>query len=176
MLLCLDVQYAPNAAVTACIGFHEWTDATSAIEFVSRSEAPPAPYEPGAFYRRELPHLIAAVTRVRERHVVRVVVVDGHVWLDAGKRGLGAHLYEALGGEVAVVGVAKQAFRDGDAIAITRGESARPLYITAVGIDVERAEAFVRAMHGAHRIPTLLARADRLARGLESPDPGKYIE
>ena len=66
---------------------------------------------------------------------------------------------------VSVIGVAKTSFHDNDAaIEVARGASARPLYVTAEGIDVTRAADDVRRMHGAHRIPTILKRVDRLAR------------
>ena len=47
---------------------------------------------------------------------------------------------------------------------MTRGESATPLFITAAGIAAETAAAHVVAMHGPFRIPTLIKRADTLAR------------
>ncbi|MFL5421116.1 MAG: endonuclease V, partial [Myxococcales bacterium] len=66
---------------------------------------------------------------------------------------------------IAVVGVAKSAFRGGEALPILRGTSRHSLFVTAVGMDAREAAQHVRAMHGAHRIPTLLKRADRLSRG-----------
>ena len=45
-----------------------------------------------------------------------------------------------------------------------RGASKKPLYVTAIGTPVKDAARDVRAMHGAFRVPTLLARADRLCR------------
>ena len=97
---------------------------------------------------------------------LHTVVVDGHVWLGANESrpGLGAHLYRALGASIAVVGVAKNSFAGNQAIAVLRGQSKRPLYVTAAGTDVADAADAVRAMHGAHRIPTLLHQVDRLAR------------
>jgi deoxyribonuclease V len=87
------------------------------------------------------------------------------VWLGAGRPGLGAHLYQALGRRTAVVGVAKRRFHGaGDAVPILRGTSQVPLFVTAVGIDLAEAAEGVRRMHGAHRIPTLLKRVDRLSR------------
>ena len=64
-----------------------------------------------------------------------------------------------------VVGVAKQAFADGVAKPVLRGASKQPLWVTAVGTDVNSACERVRAMHGEHRIPTLLRRVDALCRG-----------
>jgi deoxyribonuclease V len=65
-----------------------------------------------------------------------------------------------------VVGVAKTAFQGSTfATPVTRGTSARPVFVTARGMDVAEAARLVAAMHGPHRIPTLLGRVDRLARG-----------
>ncbi|MFL5454330.1 MAG: endonuclease V [Myxococcales bacterium] len=165
MLLCVDVHYEERAATAACVGFSDWSDADPAFDLVLRSEIVPEPYEAGLFYKREMPHLRRAIGRVRQEHSIDAVLVDAHVWLAEGKPGLGAHLYEALGGRIAVVGVAKSAFRGGEALPILRGTSRHPLFVTAAGMDAQEAAEHVRAMHGAHRIPTLLKRADRLSRG-----------
>jgi deoxyribonuclease V len=49
-------------------------------------------------------------------------------------------------------------------VPIVRGISRQPLFVTTIGTDVAAAAAAVLGMHGAHRIPTLLKRVDRLAR------------
>lgn len=95
---------------------------------------------------------------------VDVVVIDGYVWLATRRPGLGAHLFDALGRSTIVVGVAKTSFHDNDAAIEVARASTRPLYITAEGVDVRQAADDVRRMHGAHRIPTMLKRVDRLAR------------
>ena len=160
MIACLDVDYRATSVVAACVGFHAWTDAAAAREHVVRSDQPAAPYEPGKFFERELPYLRAALAAFAEP--IQLAIVDGYVWLDAGRPGLGAHLHAALG--IPVVGIAKTHFGSADAIAVTRGESATPLFITAAGIAAETAAAHVVAMHGPFRIPTLIKRADTLAR------------
>src|SRR5262249_41493557 len=100
------------------------------------------------------------------------IVIDGYVWLDGkGRRGLGAHLYEALDQSIPVIGVAKTRFAGAETFArqVIRGRSASPLWITAAGIGAAEAAGHIRAMHGEHRIPTLIGLADRLARsGLEA--------
>jgi deoxyinosine 3'endonuclease (endonuclease V) len=55
MLIAVDVQYAERAAVTAAVGFIDWSTPTSTVECVLRAEVTPERYEPGAFYKRELP-------------------------------------------------------------------------------------------------------------------------
>lgn len=123
-----------------------------------------AAYEPGAFYRRELPCLQAALAQLSVGGDA-VLVIDGYVFLDAdGRKGLGAHLHDATGR--AVVGVAKSPFKGSDfARAVVRGSAKRPLFVTAAGVDLGDAAAAVAAMHGKHRLPTLVLRADQLARG-----------
>ncbi len=162
MIVAVDVDYRDDAVVAACVGFDAWSDATTALEIVVRSDAPPAPYEPGRFYVRELPHIHAALMLLSAPP--DVIVVDGYVWLGPERPGLGAHLHAALGGVTPVVGVAKTAFAGAEAIEVLRGTSARPLFVTATGTDAKAAADAISAMHGAHRIPTLLGRVDHLAR------------
>jgi deoxyribonuclease V len=175
MLIAVDVQYAKLAVVTAAVGFLAWSDPTSTLECVVRTAVTANAYEPGAFYKRELPFLLEAIASVERRHPVETVVIDGHVWLRENQPGLGAHLYEALGARKAVVGVAKAAFAGGNAISVRRGGSARPLFVTAAGMDAHAAAQLVGRMHGPHRLPTLLKRADQLARERAAPDPTKAL-
>jgi deoxyribonuclease V len=64
-----------------------------------------------------------------------------------------------------VVGVAKRRFAGAtDAVPVYRGLSRTPLYVTAEGISAVEAAHRVASMQGPHRIPTLLKRADHLAR------------
>jgi deoxyribonuclease V len=166
MLACVDVDYRAGEAIAACVLFRLWGDGASADEKVERVTKV-EPYEPGQFYRRELPCLLAVLGRVREP--VEVVVVDGYVWLRDGQApGLGARLYEALGRSVPVIGVAKSRFLSAPAAAVTRGDSQRPLYVTAAGMDVAVAARHIQGMHGPFRVPTLLRRVDRLCREVPS--------
>jgi deoxyribonuclease V len=169
-LAIVDVGYGQPLARAACVVARGWADAEPARALVV--EVPDArAYAPGRFFERELPCLLAVLERVHER--LAAVIVDGYVVLDErGTPGLGGHLHAALGGAVAVVGVAKTAFRgSGFATPVERGTSARPLYVTAAGLEVEHAARLVASMHGAHRIPTLLRHADQLSRGLVAPPP-----
>ncbi|MBY0523033.1 MAG: endonuclease V [Gemmataceae bacterium] len=174
MIACVDVDYRDREALAACVLFHSWGAAVSTDEKVIRV-APIEPYEPGQFYRRELPCLLAVLDRVRA--AADAVVVDGYVWLrDEQTPGLGAHLFEALGRSIPVVGVAKTCYRSAAAIAVTRGSSRRPLYVTAVGMAVEEAARHVQIMHGQFRIPTQLKRVDRLCREAPFvPSPGAVL-
>jgi deoxyribonuclease V len=136
------------------------TFATVTEEHVARLSEVDA-YTPGMFFVRELPAILAVLAGTAD---LDLVVVDGYVDLDPeGRQGLGAHLRDHV--TAAVVGVAKTPFRAAThALAIHRGGSTRPLYVTAAGIDPVAAAAMVKAMAGAHRLPDALRRVDALAR------------
>ena len=165
-MICVDVDYRSDRVVAAAVGFHAWTDDAPAYERTKVSFEPPADYEPGSFYRRELPHLLAVLDDVPEPITAdTTIVIDGYVWLDAGAKGLGAHLHDAHPAHPTVVGVAKRPWRGGAAgSSVVRGDSKTPLYVTAIGMNLAVAAAAVVSMHGPFRTPTLLKRVDRLAR------------
>ena len=106
-IACLDVHYADPRAAAACVVLSSW-QASEPEECVVRTIDNVMPYEPGAFYRRELPCIEEVLKALR--HVPEILVVDGYVWLGQGKKGLGAYLFEARGSVGAVVGVAKTRF------------------------------------------------------------------
>jgi deoxyribonuclease V len=120
-----------------------------------------APYRPGAFFERELPCIRAVLAK--NHWPLAAIVVDGYVWLGE-QPGLGAHLFAALEEKVPVIGVAKNPFREAAAIEVVRGDSKKPLYVSAAGMAKEEAAACIRRMHGPHRLPTLLKEVDRLCR------------
>ncbi len=167
MIFALDVQYFRDPATglehgaVAAVGFATWSDPAPAQETTVRVPGVAA-YEPGAFFKRELPCLRAILTQIPT--APQVLVLDSYVDLEPGHPGLGRRLYDALDRQVPVIGVAKTRFRDAPAAEVFRGESRSPLYVTAAGTDLLEARNRVRWMHGEHRIPTLLKRVDRLAR------------
>ena len=71
-------------------------------------------------------------------------------WMHTGTPGLGGHLYDALGSEADIIGVAKTAYKGGaHAEKLLRGRSQTPLYITASGnISHREAARMVARMHG----------------------------
>jgi deoxyribonuclease V len=168
------VHYRKTHAIAACLLFRDWPDNAPCLEVTEQIQQPAA-YEPGRFYRRELPGLLSVIRRLRERPAV--VVIDGYVWLgDEFHPGLGSYLFEALGRTAAVIGVAKTFFQEGPAVrSIKRGASSRPLYVSAAGIDLNEAAKHVVELHGKFRIPTLLKKVDRLSRGLEQGIPKKSL-
>jgi len=164
--LALDVHYGGERPRGACIGFERREDERPTFVIVDTFAGPPEPYEPGSFRKRELPYLLRLVELARARSSdPGTVLIDGYCWLGPGRPGLGHHLFEALGGDWPVIGVAKTRFMDAPSVEVLRGGSRSPLFITADGLAAGDAAGFVRSMHGAHRIPTLLKWADRASRG-----------
>ena len=164
MIVCLDVQYASDSANAAAVLFAVWTDA-SAARVLTLTVAPIQPYESGAFYKRELPCLLAMLEIIPEP--LEAIVIDGYVYLDhQSQPGLGARLYAALGAQIPVIGVAKTEFAGAPSAAVLRGQSKRALFVSSIGIDFNTAANEIARMHGAHRLPTLLKAVDAAARGL----------
>jgi deoxyribonuclease V len=163
MILAVDVDYREDRPWVAGILFRDWGDAQPAAERVVECEMT-GDYRPGEFFRRELPCIERLLREIGQP--VDCIVVDGYVYLGSERRpGLGKHLFDALEQQIPVIGVAKTPFRDTpDSTAVFRGPSTRPLYVTAAGVADDLARQRIRAMHGEHRIPTLLQRVDRLCR------------
>jgi deoxyribonuclease V len=161
-----DVHYGTDEALAACVLVDRWDASAPATEWTCRV-APIAPYEPGAFFKRELPCLLEVLRRAPP---LEVVVIDGYVFLDdAGTKGLGAHLHEALGA-VPVIGLAKTAFKGSTfAHAVPRPGSVKPLFLTCIGLSTSTALEHVRQLHGPYRLPTLVKRVDALARAHAEP-------
>lgn len=117
----VDAHYQGRGGVAACVVAHRWTDALPSDERVVTVPAV-LPCRPGAFFERELPCILRALSLVRGKF--SAVVVDGYVDLDErGTPGPGAHLHAQLAGAVPVVGVAKTAYQ-GSGFAV-RGCAAR---------------------------------------------------
>ena len=165
MLVALDVAYTETQGYAIAITFPTW-DAAAVAATYAATVSPIADYEPGAFYKRELPCLLAVLTQV-DLAEISCVVVDGYVTLGAEERpGLGQHLYEALGQRVPVVGVAKTRFAGvaPQVAPVRRGQSQNPLYITSMGLPLAVAARLVATMHGEYRFPTLLKLLDDLTK------------
>jgi deoxyribonuclease V len=102
MILALDVAYSGDAqGYAVALTFDDWAAAAPAASYAA-TVSPIAAYEPGAFYKRELPCLLAVLAQL-DLGEVSCVVVDGYVTLGTEERpGLGQYLHEALGGRVPV--------------------------------------------------------------------------
>lgn len=164
MILAVDAQYAGDGQTTgmvAGVSCDQWTD-----KQVKEAHAFPvtdvAPYEPGQFYKRELPCILAVLDRLKSQP--EVIIVDGYVDTSPDHPGLGRHLFDALKGEIPVIGVAKTSFHGADHVEVFRGDSKKPLYVTAAGMNVQEAATHIQQMSGKFRIPDMLKAVDSLAR------------
>ncbi len=157
MKLAFDVQYYETYAKSVCIVFNNWQDETPS-EIIIKKVNDIAPYVPGEFYKRELP-CIQAILKDINLNNVELIIVDGYVYLNNDKKlGLGGYLYEKLNNSIPIIGVAKSSFYDNKKYVqeVIRGESTKPLYITAVGLDLDEAKNNIQMMHGEYRMPALL--------------------
>ena len=165
MIGILDVDYRNDHARAACVLINSWADSSPAATYIADVNEV-HPYEPGRFYLRELPCLMAVVRLLPVNP--EILVVDGYVWLGADRRpGLGAYLHAATG-NTAVAGIAKTKFRgmSGSQLMalVYRGQARNPLYVTAVGLGLNEVASGVGGMHGTYRIPDMVRLTDHLAR------------
>lgn len=165
MIIAIDVYYYNDKAKAVGVLFEDWTS-TAPAEVISAYITDIADYESGSFYKRELPCITELLKKV-DINKIKCIVVDGYVFLnDEGKHGLGYYLYEYLGMEIPVVGVAKTSFYNNTVYVANafRGESKTPLYITATGMDLTEAKNNVEKMYGEYRMPALLKMLDQQTR------------
>lgn len=161
MKLAFDVHYKASGAKTVCAVFKKWDDKIAKsfiIKYLEEVEA----YIPGQFYKRELPCILTVLDDLNLSEI-ELIIIDGFVVLDdEGKPGLGFYLYEKLERKIPIVGIAKTGFHDNEKNVkkVLRGDSKKPLYITAVGMDVHEAAMNVQDMSGDYRIPDILREVD----------------
>ncbi len=165
MIIAVDSFYTENKAKTIAIAFDHWED-SNYINYVSEETEVSAVYIPGEFYKRELPCILKILEHFH-LNSVEAIVIDGYVFLDdLGKYGLGGHLYENLNKTIPIIGVAKTNFATNrlNQLELLRGESKNPLYISSIGIDMDKAKENISKMFGEYRIPKLLKELDRLTK------------
>ncbi|MDA6069014.1 endonuclease V [Flavobacterium sp. AC] len=167
MILAFDTYYFDGKAKTVCLEFTEWNQSENFkvhTEIIGNVEE----YIPGEFYRRELPCIISLLNQFDLKDI-DFIIVDGFVYLDDEmKYGLGGYLYEKLNKEIPIIGVAKTNFAsiEKNKRILLRGDSKKPLFVTAIGIDLDDAFEKVESMAGEFRMPTLLKEMDRLTKEL----------
>ena len=165
MIIAIDVYYQDKKAIVAGVLFHFWDAPKAAEEIVIEMEIDRiGEYEPGQFYKRELPCILALLETLET--LPEIIVIDGYVYLGSEQNpGLGQRLYDAIEGRSIVIGVAKTRFQDTPASTeVYRGQSRTPLYVTAIGLSIPEAKRFIKDMQGENRIPALLKRVDRLTK------------
>lgn len=168
LILATDTHYGPEGlAITSGILFANWTDAVPTSVFVTRTQTS-ASYQPGAFYKRELPCILKLLESIP--HPLHAIVIDGFVTLGADQKpGLGAALRSELWPRPIIIGVAKTPFRGTPTEQeLLRGNSRKPLYISCRGTQLQVAKQHIASMHGPHRLPTLLKLADTACRKPQS--------
>ncbi|CDF79609.1 deoxyinosine 3'endonuclease (endonuclease V)-like protein [Formosa agariphila KMM 3901] len=160
MILAFDTYYYDGKAKTIAVSFNDWEDEAPTQIFTDSIEVV-EPYEPGAFYKRELPCILSLLKQVNLDEV-ELIIVDGYVILEEKHLGLGGFLYQALEHKIPVVGIAKSEFVSKTAVfkEVFRGESKKPLYVTAIGTDRDEVCNAIERMHGKYRMPTLLQIVD----------------
>ena len=165
MYIAIDVYYKNDRAKAVSIEFQNWKDdQPSQIHSVELEEI--EEYIPGEFYKRELP-CILRVLKKSDGSKVQAIIVDGYVHLDdEGKKGLGGYLFDALNGKIPIIGVAKKRFYsiNDKCREVLRGKSKNPLFVTAIGMDLDIAAAKVGEMAGEFRFPELLKVLDQVTK------------
>lgn len=162
MILITDVGYGypGGSALSAGVLIESWRS-LSARSTHTLTISKVHPYVPGQFYRRELPCLLELLESIQKP--INAIVIDGYAQIEGEACSLGEHLHHHTG--ITVIGVAKTPYKHGVALPVLRGESSKPLYVSAAGMDNLLAADRVQAMAGRHRLPKHIKQADMLSRG-----------
>lgn len=172
-ILAIDVDYREDHAIASGVLFQNWQSSECAVINVRVDEV--APYEPGQFWKRELPcihKLLNMLEVVAPGVALSCIVIDGYVFLDDAnvpKWGLGGYLNNSLGGAIPIIGVAKTHFHGiPESTRVFRSTSLTPLYVTATGLNLnvarEQAKKNIESMHGDFRLPSMLKFVDQCCR------------
>lgn len=159
MILAIDVHYKDNSANAVAGLFETWESDVFIQSYMVHIENV-AEYEPGNFYKRELPCILELLSMIQEEY--DYIVLDGYVYLGyENKAGLGQHLWDALTVKKPIIGVAKNYFKDTpESCILMRGNSQKPLFITSIGMPLPQAKQHILQMYGKHRMPYLLKLVD----------------
>lgn len=165
MKLILDVGYFDNAAKVVGLVIDE----IGHTQILQKVVDNPMPYVPGEFYKRELPCLMALINDVPINQL-EYIIIDGYVYVDNDELyGLGGHLYRALAAKVPIIGVAKTFYKGNEqtTVKVVRGQSKSPLFVSSIGIDLNKAAHIIETMQGPNRIPDLIKKVDTLTKQLQ---------
>lgn len=160
MILAIDVHYRENESKAVGVMFN-W-ESKQPQEIITSYFDTVEEYIPGEFYKRELPCLLKIIDKI-DLNQLEAVIIDGYVYIDNEKNlGLGGMLWEALNKKIPIIGVAKTSFFQNKetVIEVIRGESIKPIFVSAVGFDLNLAALKIKQMHGSFRIPDILKQLD----------------
>jgi len=163
MKLAVGVHLHDEGAWAAAAAFDDWDAPEATRTCLTRIAQVPKPAR-GTLDLRELP----CILQLLREHALQpdTLVIDAAVYFDTAETpALGKHLYDALGGRTAIIGVSSRALPGLPAqYEVHREDEARPVIVTCAGVDLGAAKVRIRAMHGKRRVPTLLKLATRLAK------------
>ncbi len=164
MVLALDVYYYDTYANAVGITFNWHDDLPKEVfvEIINNVEE----YIPGEFYKRELPCILKVIAKLNLAEL-EAIIIDGYVFIDNEKKfGLGGYLWESLNKKVPVIGVAKTSYMGNKdtIVELLRGKSKNPLYISSIGVELNKTVELIKSMQGEYRIPTLLKELDKLTK------------
>ena len=139
MILAVDVDYKQNnEAIIAGILFENWESKEITKEVIVKIDKVEE-YISGEFYKRELPCIMTLLDKLSK--LPDSIIVDGYVYLNNNKKGLGGYLYEALNEKKPIIGVTKNSFKNiSTDTYLYRSESKKPLFITSSGIEQQEAK------------------------------------
>jgi len=80
MILAFDTYYFDNKAKTVCISFNSWTD-KSPINVYNEIIKNIAEYEPGSFYKRELPCILALLEEHKLKKILSLYGESFSPWI-----------------------------------------------------------------------------------------------
>lgn len=159
-IACFDVYYYETYAKACCIVFNENQQMISQYSVIVEDIED---YEPGNFYKRELPCILKTLEIIKEN--IDLIITDSFVFTGENKKGLGAHLYDSLDNKIPIIGVAKTFFLNAANYAeVYRGDSNKPLYVSSIGIDLDYSADFIKNLKGKFRMPDVLTEVDKLSR------------
>ncbi|MAX71970.1 MAG: endonuclease V [Flavobacteriaceae bacterium] len=164
MLLAIDVHYKEKYAKAVGVLFN-WEDENPQHIIIDTIDDV-ADYEPGQFYKRELPCILQLLKQV-ELNSLEAIIVDSHVYVDNDKNyGLGGHLWQALDEKIPIIGIAKKAFHNTELVSkpIYRGESQNALYVSSIGVSEDEVLKKIKLLHGKYRIPSILKTLDQITK------------
>ncbi|HEY4239082.1 MAG TPA: hypothetical protein VGM88_04675 [Kofleriaceae bacterium] len=170
MLFCVDVSH--HAGASALVGADVWAAPSPIFEIAWRVPIAELEHEPGlrglqtsiAANRRHIaeeePYLLSMLAALDPL----AILFRGFAVAMPDRRSFASRLYEALAGNVPVIGITP-AFESLYGAEEVRFDSSTARYVTAIGLPIPEAAALVRTMVVGRHIPLLVERARALVHG-----------